>query len=143
MNAGDEGGVGSPLPAAERDGGAHGVTRPTSAVLPHSYIPEPQHRIEIYRKLAQVTDKAALENLTHELRDRFGPLPEPVEFLLEVAALKVLAGERGITAIEVKDGKLMLTRNADYLMLGGKFPRLTGKTARARLSEIERLLLEL
>ena len=44
-----------------------------------------------------------MKRLTEELRDRFGPLPEPVEFLLEVAELKILAGERGITALEVKD----------------------------------------
>ena len=53
--------------------------------LPHNYITEPQHRIEIYRKLAQATDKSALENLQKELRDRFGPLPPPVELLLQLA----------------------------------------------------------
>src|SRR5208283_1222006 len=53
LNA-DNGRAGSPLPAADRHpGGAHGVTRPTTASLPHNYVTEPQHRIEIYRKLAQ------------------------------------------------------------------------------------------
>jgi len=37
----------------------------------------------------------------------------------------------------------MLTRNNDFIMLGGKFPRLTKKEARARLKEIKRLLLAL
>src|SRR5206468_583407 len=41
------------------------VTHPAS--LPRSYIPEPQHRIEIYRKLAQATDKAALDSLQKKL----------------------------------------------------------------------------
>ena len=65
-----------------------------------------------------------------ELRDRFGPLPPPVELLLLVAELKILAGEKSVTAIEVKDDKLMLTRHGDFITLGGKFPRLTKKDAR-------------
>ena len=109
--------------------------------MPHNYVTEPQHRIEIYRKLAQATDKAALENLQKELRDRFGPLPPPVELLLQVAELKILASEKSVTAIEVKDDKLMLTRHGDFITLGGKFPRLTKKDAKARLKEIKRLLL--
>ena len=114
---------------------------PHSALLPHNYISEPQHRIEIYRKLAQATDKPALEALPKELRDRFGPLPPPVELLLLVAELKILAGEKSVTAIEVKDEKLMLTRHGDFITLGGKFPRLTKKDATARLKEIKKLLL--
>ncbi len=112
-----------------------------TADLPHGYISEPQHRLEIYRKLAQANEKSALEGLQKELRDRFGPLPPPVELLLQVAELKILAAEKSVTAIEVKDDKLMLTRHGDFLTLGGKFPRLTQKNAGARFKEIKRLLL--
>ncbi|MDB6125435.1 MAG: transcription-repair coupling factor [Pedosphaera sp.] len=114
-----------------------------SAFIPLSYISEAKQRIDVYRKLAQATDKAALENLTVELRDRFGTLPPAMELLLQVAELKILAGERHITIIEVKADKLMLTRNNDYVMLGGKFPRLTKKDAKSRLKEIKKLLLAL
>ena len=75
-----------------------------------------------------------------ELRDRFGPLPAALELMLEVVSIKVLASERGISAIETKDDKLMLTRNNDYIMLKGKFPRLLKKNAKARLGEIKRWL---
>ncbi|HEX3855795.1 MAG TPA: DEAD/DEAH box helicase, partial [Verrucomicrobiae bacterium] len=112
-----------------------------SATLPHNYVTEPQHRIEIYRKLAQATDKPALENLSKELRDRFGSLPPPVELLLAVSELKILASEKAVTAIEVEEDKLKITRHNDFITLGGKFPRLTKKEARARLKEIKRLLL--
>ena len=53
---------------------------------------------------------------------------------------KILAGERGITVIEVKEDRLMLTRNQDYLMVGSKFPRLTKTEPSARLKEIKKLL---
>jgi transcription-repair coupling factor (superfamily II helicase) len=121
-----------------------GATRKTQpAALPQSYIPEPQHRIEIYRKLAQATDKPALDGLRKEMRDRFGPLPPPVELLLLVGELKTLASERGITTLEVKEDKLMLTRQGDFITLDGKFPRLTKKDAKARLKEIKKLLVAL
>jgi transcription-repair coupling factor (superfamily II helicase) len=112
-----------------------------TADLSHHYITEPQHRIEIYRKLAQANEKSALENLQKELRDRFGPLPPQVELLLQVAELKILASEKAVTAIEVNDDKLMLTRHGDFITLGGKFPRLTKKQVSARLKEIKKLLL--
>jgi transcription-repair coupling factor (superfamily II helicase) len=113
------------------------------ATLPHSYVPEPRHRIDIYRKLAQANEKSTLKGLETELRDRFGPLPPPVELLLQIAELKILAAEKSVTAIEVKSDKLMITRNNDYITLGGKFPRLTKKEAKARLKEIKKLLLAL
>jgi transcription-repair coupling factor (superfamily II helicase) len=67
--------------------------------------------------------------LQKELRDRFGPLPPAVELLLQVAELKILASEKAVTNIEVKDDKLMLTRHGDFITLGGKFPRLTPTAA--------------
>jgi transcription-repair coupling factor (superfamily II helicase) len=114
-----------------------------AASLPLKYILDPRQRIEVYRKVAQATDKPSLQSLERELRDRFGPVPPSVALLLQVAELKVLAGERAITTIEVKDDKVMLTRNNDYIMVGSKFPRLTKKEPAGRLREIRKLLLAL
>ncbi len=113
------------------------------AYLPLKYILEPQQRIEIYRKLAQATDKAAVTALSTEMLDRFGPLPAPVELLLLVTELKNVASERGITALETRDDRLMLTRNRDLITIGNKFPRLTKRDPKARLNEIRKLLLAL
>ena len=81
-----------------------------------------------------------MRGLEQELRDRFGPVPPPLELLLLVAEVKVLAAERDITVVEVQDDKLMFTRNNDYLMVDGKFPRLTKATAKGRLNEIRQWL---
>jgi transcription-repair coupling factor (superfamily II helicase) len=122
-----------------------GEVRPFAnhATLPHSYAPDPRHRIDIYRKLAQANEPSALKNLEKELRDRFGPPPAPVELLLQIAELKILASDKSVTAIEVSDDKLMLTRHNDYITLGGKFPRLTKKDVKGKLKEIKKLLLAL
>lgn len=119
------------------------VVRPglTQACIPLSYIPESQQRVDMYRKIAQVTERADLEAVRKELRDRFGPLPDAMDLLLRVTELKLLAAERKVSAIEAKDGKLMITRNNDFIMLGGKFPRLMKKAASAKVNEIKKLLL--
>ncbi len=117
--------------------------RRSAAYIPLPYISEARQRIDIYRKLAQAADKATLDRLHTELRDRFGPLPPAMELLLLVGELKIIASGKGISIIEVKEDKLMLTRNNDLITIGGKFPRLAKKEAGARLKEIRRLLLVL
>jgi transcription-repair coupling factor (superfamily II helicase) len=129
--------------AAKALAAARAVPSKAVAWIPFNYISDARQRIEIYRKLAEITDKSGLMALEKELRDRFGPVPAPIGLLLQIAELKMLASERGIAAIEVKDDKLMLTRNNDFIMVGSKFPRLTKKAAAARLKEIKKLLLAL
>jgi hypothetical protein len=63
-----------------------------------------------------------------------------VELLLQVTTLRLAASERGLSAVESREDRLMLKRGEDYLTLQGKFPRLTKRTARARLQEILRVV---
>jgi transcription-repair coupling factor (superfamily II helicase) len=108
--------------------------------LPQTYAPEPKHRIDIYRRLAQVRDSQALQALRRELRDRFGPLPNPVERLLQVAELRLLAAERGVDTVETKDGRVMLTRHGEFVTLDGRFPRLSKTDPGDRLRELRKLI---
>ena len=116
---------------------------PELANLPLGYIAEPEQRIQVYRKIAQSTERSEIVALEKELRDRFGPLPKPVDLLLLAADIKQLCTARQVSRIETKDDKLMLTREGDFIQLGGKFPRLIKKSASAKLKEIKRLLLAL
>ena len=115
-------------------------SRMHAATIPYNYIGEVQQRIEIYRKLAQVTDAESLMSLKNEMRDRYGPIPPSVELLLLVADIKWQAHERKISSVETRDGKVMLTRNRDLVTVGGRFPRLAKKQPAARLREVMRLL---
>lgn len=118
-------------------------THRAPAYLPLDYIREAQQRIAIYRKLAQAIDKSGLEEIKRELRDRFGPLPAAVEFLLQVTELKVIASDKNISAVESDGSKLKLTRAREPILVGGRFPRLVKKEAKAKLNEIKKLLLAL
>ncbi len=110
------------------------------AFLPGAYISEPQTRIQAYRKLAEAGSQAQLDQLRKAWRDRFGPLPEAVEHLLIMAEIKVAASARKIAKLEVKEGKLMLTRGGDFVLIGGKFPRLTADSPAKQLRELSALI---
>ena len=110
------------------------------AYFPFNHIPETRQRIILYRKLAQLSNAAELTELKEEIRDRFGPIPKPVERLLIVAELKVLAAAKNVTGIEAKGDKIMLTRNGELITLGGKFPRFTKRSPDGRLKEMRTLL---
>jgi len=100
-----------------------------------------RNALKIYRRLAQATEKSALTSCK-KLRDRLADSTS-LESVVSTYRNQILAGERGVSIIEVKEDKLMLTRNNDFVMVGSKFPRLTKKQATARLNEIKRLLLSL
>jgi transcription-repair coupling factor (superfamily II helicase) len=120
-----------------------GPTRKEPAYIPLEYVREPAQRIELYRKLMQAVTKGELDNLRADMRDRFGPLPASVELMLEVADLRFVAAQRKVTSLEVVEGKIKITRNGDLITIGGQFPRLTKKEAKARLNEIRKLLLSI
>jgi len=111
------------------------------AFLPLDYIADQRQRIDVYRRLAQANTASALDQLKRELRDRFGKPPAAVKLLLLTHELRLLAAGRGITAIETDRDRLKLTRAGDFITLGGRFPRLSKRTAHARLREVKKLLL--
>jgi transcription-repair coupling factor (superfamily II helicase) len=110
------------------------------AFLPVSYIAEAQPRIQAYRRLNEVATQPDLDHLQKTWRDRFGPPPVAVENLLALTELKLAAAARKITACEVKDNKIMLTRMGDFILIGGKFPRLPEGEPSQRLRELVTLV---
>jgi transcription-repair coupling factor (superfamily II helicase) len=106
------------------------------AFLPSSYIPDARTRIACYRRLAEAGDRASIDGLRAEWRDRFGPLPTQAENALLTATMRIEAARRKITMVEVRDRRLMLTQRRELLQKNGRFPRLTGSDPDSTLREI-------
>ncbi len=86
------------------------IELPWSAYFPHDYIPGERIRIDAYRRLARVADLDGVEEFRGELRDRFGPIPEPALHLIDLAELRLLAQIWQVEAIRPDDaGNLVLT----------------------------------
>ncbi len=99
-----------------------------AAFIPESYITEPNQRIPAYRQLAELMSLKDLQDLIKNWRDRFGRPPDEVDTLLRCMELKLQAHRAGCSSVEIKDHKLMLQRKGDYILIGGKFPRLREKS---------------
>lgn len=108
----------------------------TPAFLPAAFIEDTHLRITAYRQLGEVMTRRELDDLDAQWRDQFGQqLPHAVQNLLTCAALRLAAAHAGISAIEIKERKLMLTRHGQLIMPGGKFPRLTERQGHKQLAE--------
>ncbi|MBX6768077.1 MAG: transcription-repair coupling factor, partial [Actinomadura rubrobrunea] len=78
------------------------VELPVDAHLPHEYVPGERLRLDAYRRIAAVTSDDEVAQVHEELRDRFGPPPEPVRNLLAVARFRVRARKAGLTEVALQ-----------------------------------------
>ncbi|MBM4071558.1 MAG: transcription-repair coupling factor [Planctomycetes bacterium] len=78
------------------------VELPWPAYLPRSYISGQRQKVEVYRRLSRIRRLERLQDFRQELRDRFGPFPEPVEWLLRLAELRLLAARWQVTSVHLE-----------------------------------------
>lgn len=71
-----------------------------TAFIPEEYIPDAEHRIIEYKRLADVTNERELIVLTDEWRDRFGPIPAQVKNLAQVVKLRLIASKANVLAVK-------------------------------------------
>jgi transcription-repair coupling factor (superfamily II helicase) len=91
------------------------VDLPLHMYIPSDYVEHDSPRLALYRRLAGVRDTAALDALDDEIRDRFGPLPQPVANLLFFVRVKVLAARAGLAAVALDETLLTLRGRDDTL----------------------------
>ena len=76
-------------------------------LFPDDYVNNITERMNLYTKLNELKDEAALQSFHKELRDRFGELPKEVEDLLDSLRIKWLAIEMGLERVVMKRGKFI------------------------------------
>jgi len=111
-----------------------------TACIPFTYIEDEGERVALYRRMAETVTLADVAAVTDEIRDRFGPLPPPLNRVLQLCRIRVLAAERGITRIATREDRLALLRQGDYLTHDGRLPPITGQTPDAKLDAVEQLV---
>ncbi len=100
------------------------IDLPMDAHLPTDYVPEEAQKLELYRRLARGRSAGDIAAFRQELTDRFGPLPDPVLRLIEVAELRLAAEAAGVASISREEGWLVvrfgagLTRSMAMRLLG-------------------------
>ncbi|MDQ3432514.1 MAG: transcription-repair coupling factor [Actinomycetota bacterium] len=123
---------------AEYKGEAHElpdvrVELPVDAHIPHGYVPGERLRLEAYRRIAQVEAVSDVEAVRAELADRYGPLPPPVERLLEVAAFRARARAAGLRDLTLQGNFVrfapVVLAESQQLRLQRLYPRTVVKPA--------------
>jgi transcription-repair coupling factor (superfamily II helicase) len=84
------------------------IDLPVPAYLPGSYVPPGRYKIDVYRKFSRIESLEQLTELEAELRDRFGPLPAPVENMIELKRLQLLAQHWQIDDIHMENRDVVL-----------------------------------
>jgi transcription-repair coupling factor (superfamily II helicase) len=80
-----------------------------SQYIPDDYVPDTRQKIGIYKRLATTKVAEELDQLADELRDRYGKLPNVVENLLQVSALKLSLKSMGATELSQQGARLYLS----------------------------------
>jgi transcription-repair coupling factor (superfamily II helicase) len=106
------------------------IDLPVEAYLPDDYVPDEAQKLELYRRLARARSAGDLAGFRQEVIDRYGPIPDPVARLIEVAELRLTAETAGVASISREEGWLVvrfgtgLTRATAMRLLAG--PSLPG-----------------
>jgi len=107
------------------------VDLPVNALLPHDYIPGERLRLEAYRALAAADSDEAVDAVRDELADRYGPLPEPVANLLQVARFRVSARRYGVSEVSLQGSVVRFSplslRESQELRMHRLYPRSVWK----------------
>ncbi|MCX4747103.1 transcription-repair coupling factor [Kitasatospora sp. NBC_01287] len=109
------------------------IELPVDAHVPHDYAPGERLRLQAYRSIAAVNSEADIEQVRAELGDRYGKLPDPVENLLLVAALRLFARRCGVADITLQGANVRFgpveLRESQSLRLNRLYPRSQVKAA--------------
>ncbi|MCF7854160.1 MAG: transcription-repair coupling factor [Candidatus Pacebacteria bacterium] len=93
------------------------------AALPPGYIAAEGIRLDSYRRLSKMQTVQEVDTFQEELEDRFGPPPIPAITLLEITRLRITAAAAGISAISIRNNKLLLQTDQGFVKTAhGKLP---------------------
>ena len=116
---------------------------PLTALIPADYIVDTELRLATYRRIASVGSPAALADMRAELTDRFGAIPDEVEHLFALIAVRLRCEGLGIESVVEREREMVIRRvetaplNAKLIARRfGPAVRLTPNSVRVRLPDL-------
>ena len=82
-----------------------------TAYIPDEWVGSKEQKMIEYKRLADVKSTAELEIIKAEWKDRFSKMSEPVENLIKLVNLRLLATQVGITLIREVDNSIRIYTN--------------------------------
>jgi transcription-repair coupling factor (superfamily II helicase) len=84
------------------------ISLPLAAHIPEEYVSNLNTRLSLYHRLARVEHIEEVEDMAKELKDRFGPLPRPVDNLLYMVKIKVLATLAKVSSVSTQGKQIVI-----------------------------------
>jgi transcription-repair coupling factor (superfamily II helicase) len=110
-------------------------------MIPEHYVPDLQLRMQLYRRLGDLTDAREIDAAGAELIDRFGPLPEEVESLLKVILVKALCRAANVEKVDAgPKGTVITLRNNEFPNPAGLVKMLSDPGMNARIKPDHKLV---
>lgn len=73
------------------------------AYIPENYISNSNQRLEAYKKISLIRTNEDMLDVSDELLDRFGPMPDSVASLVNISLLRSIASQAGLSRVEYKN----------------------------------------
>lgn len=86
-------------------------------LIPDTYINNTSERLQLYATLDNIQDEQGLSLFQAQMIDRFGPLPGPVEQLIQSVRLRWIGERLGFEKLSLRNGKLkayFISGNDEY-----------------------------
>ncbi|MDD2433305.1 MAG: transcription-repair coupling factor, partial [Clostridia bacterium] len=100
------------------------------AYIPQEYISDNGVKINFYQRINAVKEEEELRQLAEELKDRFGPLPEPVINLLQIAQIQLAAVSSKISSIIQEENTIKIKLEDDHGLTGRELMELVRRYRR-------------
>lgn len=76
--------------------------------LSDEYINDRQHKVDVYRRLADARNLDEVEKIRDEVTDRFGRMPQSAVNLVEATAVKIAASMLEVEKVKIRAGRVNL-----------------------------------
>ncbi len=106
------------------------------AYVPNDYIPQVSQKIAVYQQLARARSESEVNDIAAGVRDRFGPLPKPLEQLVAITHLRTIALAKRVTRVIIDEQRLTFGVGSGFAIDPTAIPKMQSLTKnRFRFSE--------
>lgn len=103
------------------------------AFIPSTYIKNEVHKLDIYKRIAEIENEEEMMDMQEELMDRFGDMPNAVNNLLNIALIKAICHSVYITGLVHKGNEVKLMMYPKAQLSVEKIPELLAKYKNLKL----------
>jgi transcription-repair coupling factor (superfamily II helicase) len=114
----------------------------TPVLIPEDYVGDLQLRLQLYRRLGDVTEAEEIDAFGAELIDRFGPLPDEVQHLLKIVYIKGLCRKSNVEKVDAGPKGIVLTfRNNEFANPAGLVSYIAEQGVLAKIRPDQKVVL--